>query len=184
MQQAKHATSSRVAGSSTPGNNKITLHCSCSTAQCRKWGKHLLLTLDATSCLLQLNWLFLLTLLLSDIFIPFSPLLQWLAWEMQTWLSSVYLAFPSILVRWKQDRWKLNSITSSSAAGKKGPLTVTLQRWSTVATYRSASTSQTAPRRNHHHGQGCYALTMVTKHNLISLIAANEIHPENNHHLF
>lgn len=104
MQQAKHATSSRVAGPSAPGNNKITLRCSRSTAQCRKWGKNLLLTLDATRYLLQLYELI---VLINTIIIGHKnihPLLPFIA---TTGIRGANLAFRAMTpVQRKQDRWK------------------------------------------------------------------------------
>ena len=101
-QQAKHATSSRVAGSGAPGNNKITLCCSSSTAQCRNWGKNLLLTLDAMSYLLQLYEL--IALINTIIIRHIHPLLPFIA---TTGIQDANLAFIAMtLVRRKQDRWK------------------------------------------------------------------------------
>lgn len=102
MQQAKHATASGVDGSSAPGNNKITLRCSPSTAQCGKWGENLLLSLDATSYLLQLYEPI---AVINTIITGHNHLL--LPFVATSGMRDANPAFRAvILVRWKEDRCK------------------------------------------------------------------------------
>lgn len=160
MQPAKPVTSSTVAGPSAPGNNKVTTRCSWSAAWCRKWGK------TYSWCLVQgdntfsyVNWLLLLTLSLSGIFIPFTA------------TSSIWdanLAFTAMtLIKRKQDRWKWNSITFSSVAGKWSPRC------------HLTKLQHVLHPRHGDHRQWCSPLTTAAEHHLIPLIAANKTYPVN-----